>query len=233
MKKKILCLAMALMMVVSFMTPVFAKDFTGKDGWLVEFNGKEITSNFKRENMNDELKNVQPGDSITLKVKLQNKDAKDTNWYMTNEIIKTLEEDSKAQNGIYTYQLVYQTNQNEKVIYDSQTVGGEKSKGLKEVKGLEDYFYLGKLKENESSFVILTLSVDGETQGNSYQATMAQLEMNFAVEEASTPTKTNHKTIFTTVKTGDQTKTLLFCALEFISGILIILFVFSRKKKGE
>ena len=88
------------MMVVSFMTPVFAKDFTGKDGWLVEFNGKEITSNLKRENMNDELKNVQPGDSITLKVKLQNKDTKDTNWYMTNEIIKTLEEDSKAQNGI-------------------------------------------------------------------------------------------------------------------------------------
>ena len=62
---------------------------------------------------------------------------------------------------------------------------------------------------------------------------MAQLEMNFAVEEVSAPTKIDHKTIFTTVKTGDQTKTLLFCTLEFISGIVIIMFIFSRKKKGE
>ena len=82
MKKKILCLALALMMMVSFITPVFAKDFTGKEGWLVEFNRQEITSNFKKENMNDELKNVQPGDSITLKVKLQNKNSKATDWYM-------------------------------------------------------------------------------------------------------------------------------------------------------
>ena len=55
------------------------------------------------------------------------------------------------------------------------------SQRVKEIKGLDDYFYLGRLAKNDVGYVTLTLSVDGETQGNSYQATMAQLEMNFAV----------------------------------------------------
>ena len=99
---------------------------------------------------------------------------------MTNEIIKTLEDGSKATNGAYEYRLAYVDSQNnETLIYDSSTVGGDRSQGLKEIKGLDDYFYLGRLAKNDVGYVTLTLSVDGETQGNSYQATMAQLEMKF------------------------------------------------------
>ena len=91
MKKRILCLAMALMMMVGTFSTVQAKELVGKDHWKVSFDGSQMTTNFGKDQMNDELSNIQPGDSMTLKVKIENKNSQYTDWYMTNEIIKTLE----------------------------------------------------------------------------------------------------------------------------------------------
>ena len=79
MKKRILCLAMALMMMVGTFSTVQAKELVGKDHWKVSF-------------------------------------------------------------GAYEYRLAYVDSQNnETLIYDSSTVGGDSSQGLKEIKGLDDY----------------------------------------------------------------------------------------------
>lgn len=238
MKKRILCLAMALMMMVGTFSTVQAKELVGKDHWKVSFDGSQMTTNFGKDQMNDELSNIQPGDSMTLKVKIENKNSQYTDWYMTNEIIKTLEDGSKATNGTYEYRLAYVDSQNnETLIYDSSTVGGDSSQGLKEIKGLDDYFYLGRLAKNDVGYVTLTLSVDGETQGNSYQATMAQLEMNFAVENVSNPAvtvnKIEHKNVYSTVKTGDSTNILWYCALGLVSGLLLIILAIFFKKKSK
>ena len=64
MKKKILCLAMTIIMVVGASMTTYAKDHQGKDGWLVNFDGKELDSNFGSSNLADEAALVQPGDSI-------------------------------------------------------------------------------------------------------------------------------------------------------------------------
>lgn len=238
MKKRILCLAMALMMMVGTFSTVQAKELVGKYHWKVSFDGSQMTTNFGKDQMNDELSNIQPGDSMTLKVKIENKNSQYTDWYMTNEIIKTLEDGSKATNGAYEYRLAYVDSQNnETLIYDSSTVGGDSSQGLKEIKGLDDYFYLGRLAKNDVGYVTLTLSVDGETQGNSYQATMAQLEMNFAVENVSNPAvtvnKIEHKNVYSTVKTGDSTNILWYCALGLVSGLLLIILAIFFKKKSK
>lgn len=238
MKKRILCLAMALMMMVGTFTSVNAKELVGKDHWKVSFDGNQIESNFGKDQMNDELSNIQPGDSLTLKVSIINKSNQATDWYMTNEIIKSLEDGSKATNGAYEYRLAYVDSKNsETLIYDSSTIGGENSKGLKEIKGLDDYFYLGRLAKSEQGYVTLTLSVDGETQGNAYQATMAQLQMNFAAETVKNPAvtvnKTEHKNIYSTVKTGDNTNILLYCVLGLLSGLLLIFLAIFFKKKSK
>ena len=59
--------------------------------------------------------------------KRQNSDSTDTDWYMTNEVIQTLEDaQSSAEGGAYEYKLTYVGSDNaEKVLYDSSTVGGE------------------------------------------------------------------------------------------------------------
>ena len=251
MKKKILCLAMTVIMAAGVHTTAFAKDYQGADGWQVHFTGDKMESNFENKTVSDELATIQPGDSIELKVQLKNSDSTDTDWYMTNEIIQTLEEaQESAEGGAYEYKLTYVGSDNtEKVLYNSDTVGGEGSsktgEGLKELgNSTEKYFYLGRLASNGTGTVHLTIGIEGETQGNGYQNTLAKLRMNFAVEKvkvSNTITKTKIVKTTNTVKTGDTARVLLFCVLALISGLILLAYgIYTlnkntkrRRQKGE
>ena len=96
----------------------------------------------------------------------------------------------------------------------------------------------------------LWLRVDGETQGNGYQLTLAELRLNFAVEvvpNAAVRTETNHEVqvvspgsvvqTVTTVKTGDAARLLLWSVLALGCGAVLlvsgILLIKRREKKGE
>ena len=224
MKKKILCLAMTVIMAAGVHTTAFAKDSQGADRWQVNFTGGKMDSNFKSSDVTDELANIQPGDSIELKVQLKNSDSTDTDWYMTNEVIQTLEDaQSSAEGGAYEYKLTYVKQ------IDSST---------------QEYFYLGRLASNNTGTVHLTVGVEGETQGNGYQLTLAKLRMNFAVEKVSAgKTITKNKIVKTTntVKTGDTARILLFCVLALISGLILLAYgIYTlnkntkrRRQKGE
>lgn len=61
------------------------------------------------------------------------------------------------------------------------------------------------MEPGENGTVNLTVGLDGESQGNIYQDTLAKLMMNFAVEDNSNPTTPNPPTYNTPprVKTGD------------------------------
>ena len=104
MKKKILCLAMAMMLMLSMSVNVLAEDFEGSKDWTVSFDGEKMDSNFKSAEMTEDILNIQPGDSITLQVNLKNADDEKADWYMTNEVLQTLEESNdSAEGGAYTY----------------------------------------------------------------------------------------------------------------------------------
>ena len=197
MKKKILCLVMTLVMTAGAATTAFARDYQGADGWQVTFDGSKMSSNFQDNDVTDEMANIQPGDSIELKVNVMNSDSGSTDWYMTNEVIQTLEDaQQSAAGGGYSYRLTYVgSDKKETVLYDSTTVGGEGSskagEGLKQVdNSTQEYFYLGRLASQESGTVHLTVGVEGETQGNGYQLTLAKLRMNFATEKVAQDTVT-------------------------------------------
>ena len=212
MKKRILCLAMTLFMVVGSVMPAHAQDFVGGNNWAVTFTGKEMNSNFTSAAMTEEILNIQPGDSITVKVSIKNEDKEQTDWYMTNEVLKTLEDSvSVAEGGAYTYILTYTgADGKENVLYSSQVVGGEEDsskegEGLHQAtNGLENYFYLDRLESGQSGSVSLYVQLEGETQGNDYQDTLARLQMNFAVEKVET------KKVIENVKTGDTSQIMLF-----------------------
>ena len=242
MKKKVLCLVMAMVMVVGAGISVQAEDYEGKDGWVANFDGKEIKSNFGTSNLTEEAKSIQPGDSITLKVSIKNSDSGKTDWYMTNEAIQSLEDAKSAANGgAYEYRLAYiNAAGKETELYNSETVGGEgasSKEGLHQATdSLEEYFYLDRLDPGQSGMVKLRVKVDGETQGNDYQETLALLKMTFAVEKVTESTirkvPGEDKVITNRVKTGDTNKILLFCALALISGIiLLILALMSMKRR--
>ena len=194
MKRKIMCLVMAAAMTVGMSTTVFAEDFQGEKSWNVTFNGEGMESNFQSSEMTEEIYRIQPGDTIELQVGVGNSSGSETDWYMTNEVLQSLEDtQSVAEGGAYAYELTYvDPDGEETVLFSSETVGGESSaggEGLHQATGsLEDYFYLGRLDSRETGSVHLRVQLDGETQGNDYQDTLARLQMNFAVEEVEANT---------------------------------------------
>lgn len=242
MRKKILCLVMAAVMTAGTSLPVFAEHIQGSKDWMVDFDGNKMNSNFDSTEMKSEIYRLLPGDTIELQVGVKNSGADDTDWYMTNEILQSLEESqSVAEDGAYTYHLTYVDHNNEStVLYSSDTVGGEGTEeageGLHQATdSLEEYFYLDRLEQGETGAVHLTIALDGETQGNAYQDTLAKLQMNFAVEkvapekeiqykpgETTTLTRKKRNVIRTSPKTGDTTKILAFCAVAMVSGLVLL-----------
>lgn len=263
MKKKIMCLIMAAAMGLAGAAPVLAEDHEGSQGWAVTFDGSKMSSNFTSAQMAEEIYSIQPGDSIRLKVALKNSGQRATGWYMTNEVLATLEDSqSTAAGGAYTYRLVYEgPTGEEEVLYSSEAVGGEgdtskAGEGLYQATGsLKDYFFLDTLDRGQEGDVYLTVSLDGESQGNDYQDTLAQLQMNFAVENADpvevtvTPTprvQTNtirrtlqqdsRNIIAASVQTSDPTQILPYCAAALAAGTALLVIgalIMKRRQREE
>lgn len=241
MGKKILCLVMAAFMTVGTSMTVCGENIQGNENWTVEFDGKNMNSSFNAFDMNAAVYKLLPGDSMELQVGIKNVSDEKTDWYMTNEILQSLEESqSAAEGGAYTYRLTYVNHKNEEtVLYSSDKVGGESTgttgEGLEQAtSAMGDYFYLDRLDAGETGKVHLTVALDGETQGNGYQDTLAKLQMNFAVEKVTAevtykpgePVKITEtkKIIKSGPKTGDSTNIIAVCAVAFVSGLILLFF---------
>lgn len=253
MKKNGLCFLLMLVLLAGTGLTAHAEELQGRDDWKAEFNGSKIVSNFDSRTLADEAGDVQPGDSLILKVQVKNSSDSASDWYMTNEALQSLEDAADvAAGGVYSYRLAYTgADGKETEIYNSENLGGEtgtdSSEGLHQATdSLNTYFYLERLEPGKSGTVSLRVKVEGETQNNDYQKTLAKLQMTFAVEKVtatvvkhtSGKVRTETKLITNRVKTdrvqtGDTSRVLLFCVLGLASGILLlILAVVSMKKKN-
>ena len=236
MKKKILASLLAAALIIAAAVPAYADNFTS-DGWKVTITADgKMESNFTPKDILTQYKDIQPGDDLTITVTVENQNADDANLYMSNKVLRSMEDSSDASNGAYTYRLSYAGATLSDTFFDSDTVGGEdldaKIEGLHgATTALEDYFLLEQLPAGKSGTVTLYVLLDGESQINSYQDELADLQLNFACElltKAPTPV---------VVKTGDETRLLpLYIALG-VSGAALLGFgiwtVAKRRKEAE
>lgn len=232
-----------LVLISFFPFSVHAQHLKTDKNWTVTLSkeGKMLT-NFKENDMNHLVYTMQPGDDLSLDIRIKNQNKTMSNWYMKNDIIQSLEDASKtAQNGAYTYKLSYKDkNGKETVFYDNSVVGGEK-KVPKDVKGLHEatdslkkYFYLAHLKSGDEGLVSLFIVLDGETQGNDYQNTLAELKLSFATELDGKPNEMTkirkHKVVKTDiVKTGDRDTIFYYLGFALISFLTSCLLLLRRK----
>lgn len=241
MKKKWIGIMAALALFVTAPVQVQAEEFSGGDDWKVTFNGEKLDSTFKNADIDDAIYQLQPGDTVNIRLELKNTYDGDTRWYMTNQVLQSLEDSqSAASGGAYSYILTFTAPDGTiRTLYSSESVGGdtagEGGEGLHQAtNAMEDYFYLDELAKGEQAELALMVKLEGETQGNTYQDTLAKLQMNFAVElltSGSTPLS-NH----TVIKTGDTNHVLLFSLLALAAGMFCIVLLsvkVKREKKEE
>ena len=109
----------------------------------------------------------------------------------------------------------------------------EAGKGLHQAThALKDFFFLDELEPNAQGTVLLSVTLEGETQGNQYQDTLAKLQMNFAVEPVNASGKTT-TVLHKLVKTGDKTSVFVFSVAALIAGSICGVIAISKKRRQE
>ena len=246
MRKMIWKLCLFIGILASVNITAYAETSHGKSDWSVVFTkDKKMEANFKTSDLDEVIYGLQPGDNVIITLKLKNENTSATDWYMTNKVLYSLEDRSAnggTSGGGYTYRLVYTDHTGaETVLFDNDTVGGETvsaaGTGLHEAtNALQDYFYLDTLKKEEGGSIALEVALDGETQNNDYQDTLADLQMNFAVElRPSSPSGgggggnpspidllRSNVVCMSGVQTGDMTRPLVYAGIMTVSGLLLL-----------
>ena len=229
--RKIFMSLLLVALVMAMGSAAYAVDYEGPEDLYVSYDGEEITSNLDTEDVFDL---IQPGDSATVEIEIRNDAEGNTDWWMNNSVLETFEDAAEATGGAYTYTLTYTDKSGEdQVIYSSESVGGDEGQGdkegLKEATGaLEDFFYLETLEEGDTAKVKLYVALDGETQGNAYQETLAQIEFVFGVE----PEEEGEPRIIH-VKTGDTTTLIPYVAIGGVGLLLLIAVLLTGRRKAE
>ena len=209
--------------------------------WTVTFDGKKLKTNYTSQEVADALDGMEPGDNAELKVTLVNDHDETSTWWMENEIVKSLEDNLAISGGAYRYSLSFtDPSGTETVLYSSEKVGGTGSEtGLHEATdALDAFFVLGEIGSGESAFVTVRFELNGETQGNAYQDTVGELQLDFAVEVPDSPQ------IYRIPKTGMdggpemiRTRNLYYLASGILFLILLILAVYlyldSRRRRAQ
>lgn len=270
--KRYLVALLALLLLLSVL-PVTAGAETryGSDGWSVTFSGNRMVSNFKSSDMDDAIYAMEPGDTVVFRVALSSVYSGSTSWYMENRVLKSLEDSRDvASGGAYSYILTYTNHSGvTRTLYNSDEVGGERitaagDEGLHQATvSLKEFFYLDDLNKNDAGYITLQVHLEGETQGNDYQNTLAELQMRFAVElNAETPTRPtfpednpttpptfpNQPTVpqvqeekpkrpvyVSNPKTSDASMVLTFSAIMLVSGggLMYLAILLKNKKEDD
>ena len=95
MKKIIICLSLFLLCMNLGVSKVEADEY-GFPEYHVTFDGSKLQSNdYSREEIKKVLEGMQPGDKAEITWVLSNNSDKDVDWWMSNDTMKTFEEDKK------------------------------------------------------------------------------------------------------------------------------------------
>ena len=230
----ILLLSMALMFGMAI--PAVAETIESETKSEVTFTSdSKLESTFHDDVIDDTiLEDLEPGDVAVFRIDVKNENAEEINFWMDHRTIDSLEtwgsnlERSGAgygfvvqyESGGKTQTLYYSGLQIEGVDFDPNTPSS-----MREMKINKDtYIYLDTYASGEGGTVVLTILLDGETMGNDYQVTKAQIATEFAVEILETGE---------IIVTGDTTNMLGYFIAMAAAGliILVLAFILVRRRR--
>lgn len=191
--KRIAVAGLAAFMVVAALFASVPSAFanTIEKQWTVEFTGTEMKDEGSAA-IAQTIGGMQPGDSAKFTVDLYESYDGAADWYMQNEVLKTMEKSFTDANsnsgGSYSYKLTFiNPAGEEKVILTNEVVSGDAGTGSTQglfdaTEATGDWFFLETMAAKARAKVILEVAIDGETHGNTYFDTNAALKLKFAAE---------------------------------------------------
>jgi len=208
----------------------------------VTYDGSKISYNYANTNQfGTAFENMVPGETRTLEITLSNTSGEEANFFMDTAVIKAFEDAVKASGAAYQVTMDVVQDGNTTNIYggsNGATVGGDKS-GLYDLNGnLNKTFLAAKIPAGKTAAVRMSVTLDGETNTNNYQALTGTFQFNFSVikDDVYTPDDTPKTvTLINIVPTGDQAQLGLYImglAVSMAAITVIIVIAKKRKKSG-
>ncbi len=242
----VLAVALALGAALAAAQPAFAK--TIEKQWTVEFTGSDMTDQGSADIVK-ELRGMQPGDSAKFTVVMYEKYDKAADWYMKNKVLESMEKSLRS-GGSYSYKLTYTNPKGEqKVIITNEVVSGDTGTGT--TKGLFDateatgeYFFLDTLAPQAKALMTLEVAIDGETHGNTYFDSAAQIQLQFAAEptdnsgtpgDATQTRQTPNTPAKKLSQTGDTIAMAAIALVALVAAVVLVAVALRqrRQKKDE
>lgn len=246
-KRILIALAVALLAGMVSPAGAYAKHLKGGSKWTATYTKRgRMTDNYSEKEFIDQVSHLQPGDDITFTVKAVHENDTEADWYIANDVIQSLEDSvASAEGSNYEYVLTWKGPKQSRTLYDSEHVGGDVQnagdpEGLNEATdALDEFIFLEQMKKGDKGTITLKVTLDGETEGNAYFDSLAQVKIRFGVEPI-TPERvrrerpTNDRII---VRTGDETRLFPFYVAMALSGIalmgLVVWSIRDRRKDRE
>ncbi|SDB34769.1 conserved repeat domain-containing protein [Pseudobutyrivibrio sp. YE44] len=239
--------------------------------WTVDYLGGKNFETKGKDATKSKIESAMPGDTIKYVVTYKNSSDVTSDFYLCADVLSSLENnalegsEASAKGGAYTYSVKYGATGTETTIYDSDIVGGDSvvSQGLNQVDNDKAYVYVGRLSKGQDSKVVIEINLDGNTQDNSYMRKLAELSVQFAVQDVPKDDSTheviekvnteNKKVVYeipggqTIVKldesavpqqggnprTGDSILPIVFCGITLAFGLMLILWYFKLTRENK
>ncbi|MCI8401422.1 MAG: LPXTG cell wall anchor domain-containing protein [Lachnospiraceae bacterium] len=194
-KKRLAAAAMALALLLGSAAPSRAAEETGQVPEVIFDGTQEIRyENYDSSaNFGTKFQNMLPSEERVQEILLKNESERTVDFFMDTEILESLQQ--VADDASYHVKLEVVRGSESTVIFgagaQAVTVGGtsgegravqDGNQGLKELNDtLSGYRMVTTLGRGEEAVVRLSITLDGETGSNSYQAQTGQIQFRFQV----------------------------------------------------
>lgn len=195
MKRKIIISVMAFAMMICLGNTAHASGTP-----TVQFTSDNTLAYSNQNGISNVFQDMLPGVTKNLDITLQNSNSKTASYYIAAKDIKALTMNTEsAKTGAYDVVVTIGTTE----LYNS-TVGGDlinegqgvqSSSGLGELDALQDWVYITTLSSGQTANLRFALTMDGVSNGDSYQESSGSIDFNFAVAYNDAPGKTTNSTV--------------------------------------
>ncbi len=211
--RSLLCASLAVLMLALSSLTIFADGTVTYDGDAKDFIFAP-GSKYSPTDLFTDFKGVMPGDSLTQKVSIKNKQSKNVKIKLYMRSLGA-EEGSEEFLSKLWLSVKYSGKTNMAKMFDAPA---------DQTAGLTDWVYLGTIYSGGMIDLDVSLNVPIEL-GNEFQEAIGYLDWQFKVEEL--PVEPDDPT---PPKTGDTTQTIILIGLAAIIICLIVLLILKRRR---